>query len=143
MLLTIRIAKNDSSSNVQQPSFSEKQSVMVEGQTPPDKPDGENSVGEQTLPDKPDGENSEEKISFEKTDNENKDCHSTSALRLHLCNGWQRTARITEKEEKDGATRLHNAGRHRCHGRHRGCRSYRHDKDGFAPTRHLPSQQSR
>ncbi len=51
MLLTIRIAKNASSSNVQQPSFSEKQSVMVE---------------EQTLPDKPDGENSEEKMSLEK-----------------------------------------------------------------------------
>ena len=51
MLLTIRIAKNASSSNVQQPSFSEKQSVMVEGQT---------------LPDKPDGENSEEKMSLEK-----------------------------------------------------------------------------
>lgn len=66
MLLTIRIAKNDSSSNVQQPSFSEKQSVMVEGQTPPDKPDGENSGGEQTLPNKPDGENSEEKMSLEK-----------------------------------------------------------------------------
>lgn len=58
MLLTIRIAKNDSSSNVQQPSFSENQFMMGEGQTPPDKPDGENS---------------EEKISFEKTDNENKE----------------------------------------------------------------------
>lgn len=73
MLLTIRTAKNDSSSNVQQPSFSENQSVMGEGQTPPDKPDGENSGGEQTLPNKPDGENSEEKMSLEKTENENKE----------------------------------------------------------------------
>lgn len=87
MLLTIRIAKNDSSSNVQQPSFSENQSMIGEGQTPPDKPNGENSGEEQAPPDKPDGENSEEeqappdksngennegKMSLEKTENENK-----------------------------------------------------------------------